>query len=1307
MARFDFTGGSKKPFSWVEDEDAWRGPSSPITRTSSEPISSTPNYRMLDNKISANPIIGENLFLTNAFPIRQDDSIAKKGLKGAGNFLLSALSAPGEALRKASLQGGSLLSGNGLKELPKNTSFVNDILPQGASNAMNSFRERNPLLGGIASMAVETAVDPTVYIGGNTIKRLMTPKSEQGMAILKPLPNSPKSSVSSPDWQAPLTPRPVQRTNLGPLQLNRNNFRARQAELNETFLSKPLVDTPIARRTLQDGIDEGLGVGRQAGEYEGLDAFGKPLKSFRKSTDAQDSVAEITKIMTKKANEVTKTLRQMDNDTPIATTRSKIQKMGGIKPSKGDLFEEQQIIPAWIKNNNGRPLDEVADTLGMTSEELRVVISSEAFKPKNYADEAFKVLRNDPEYQSLDSTLQTLKGQLPQKGTLNSVPKLKPREMTPGPEPLPIQPQRMGLSGTLPVDAPVRQLTPVPRQPMRSADGMFGGEPLRWPEPITAQGGAIRPIAQQAPLDLPTPQSSIIIGKQKERMGIKDSFRNAYDKIVNTQQAIVDGAKITNSDMGRLASNTKNVSGIVDYNFLKGMVNKKGEKVSESLKSTIDKIPKGKEEDFWTYMSQRHNIDRAREGKNVQANYTPEMSAEAVKIAEEANPAYKVAGDDIVKWLDDFMTTWGVETGIVNKELYAELRQTYKSYFPTQRDFSELEKAIPDNVSQKFADQRTPIRKATGSERDIIDPVENIMKLVDRTIRTAKYNEVGQSLLESVRTAPEKLKPLAEVIKTQDGMFANTDNVITVLEDGKSVYLKINDKRFLDAMNGLPKSIGQIPVLSTLTNGFKQLITQSNPIFAVRNIFRDIPTAYVYGSEANPIKFGAGLIGAAKDIVTNSPRLQKYQAVGGGGANFFSAGDITKSAAELTGKINPIKKIASAPIKAIQKFNNLTETMPRLAEFNRVLNKSGDVDKALFAANDVTVNFSRGGNITKNVDKVVPYLNAGVQGLDKFVRGFKDPKTAIQTIVKSGVAITTPTLALYLVNKDNPNYEALDNRTKDTYYLIPKEDGTFIKLPKSRELGVLFSSLLERGLRSNAGQDNSFKGFGNTVATNFSPANPIDSNFFTPALEIIGKGDNKDFANRAIIPQSMLMDKRSNYLQYDEKTTTIAKAIGEMSKDVIPGGISPKQLDYFVKSYSGVIGQFGMPLVTPGGSPKKALTSQFSADPTFSNQTTTDFYDKLDKLSAKAVDKNIVEKIPSKVLTDEENIKNSMQGVSSALSRAIKQINTIQSSNEPNKENYIKDIRKQMLDLMSKANSANDPKAMQEIENRANHIFSK
>ena len=111
------------------------------------------------------------------------------------------------------------------------------------------------------------------------------------------------------------------------------------------------------------------------------------------------------------------------------------------------------------------------------------------------------------------------------------------------------------------------------------------------------------------------------------------------------------------------------------------------------------------------------------------------------------------------------------------------------------------------------------------------------MQLASRTIRTAKYNEVGQSLLESVNKNPEKMKPLAEIVSVKDGMFANTDNIISVLVDGKPKYLQINDKALLDAMNGLPKRIHDVPFVTALTQAVKNTITQKNPIFGIRNFF--------------------------------------------------------------------------------------------------------------------------------------------------------------------------------------------------------------------------------------------------------------------------------------------------------------------------------------------------------------------------------------------------------------------------------------------------------------------------------------
>jgi hypothetical protein len=785
--------------------------------------------------------------------------------------------------------------------------------------------------------------------------------------------------------------------------------------------------------------------------------------------------------------------------------------------------------------------------------------------------------------------------------------------------------------------------------------------------------------------ELPKPSSNIVSSSKSEPFSFKRAWDKFYTRVVDQNKPLKSASK----EAFTKASNSKNAGGIVDYILKDGLVDAKGNKIGSSLKEVAEQIPKGKEKNFWEYMLQRHNIDRAREGKNVYQNYTPEMSAEAARRFEQANPELKTVADNITKWIDDFMQEWGVKAGTVDADLYKTLRDTYKSYIPTNRDFSTLEDAIPNGLSRKFVDQKGPVKKATGSSRDITDPLENIMNLVNRTVRTAKYNEVGQTLANSIRKAPEKLRPLAEIIPSKDGMFSNVDNIVTVMENGKPTFLQINDKMLLDTLNGLHKSLGNIKFVTALNNTFKSLITQKNPLFAIRNIFRDIPTAYVYGSESNPMKFGWDLLKAGKDVVSNSKNLQRYKAVGGGGANFFKSDNVAKSAAELTGREGILKKVAKAPIKAIESFNNLTETVPRLAEFNRVLEKTGNIDKALFAANDVTVNFSRGGDITKSVDRWVPYLNAGVQGLDKFFRGFKNPRAAVATLAKAGVSITVPQVAVYLINKDNPNYQTLDSRTKDAYFLLPnmfgEKDGsgyakTFIKVPKSRELGVLFASLFERTFNAVRGEKDSFKGFGDTVATNFSPANPIENNIIAPFTYNLPT--NKDFAGRSIVPQGMLMDGRSKYLQYDEKTTSLAKKIAEYAQKANID-LSPKQIDYVINYYSGVVGDFAMPAMTQTKDPTKVLTNQFVADPLYSNKEVSNFYDNLDKLKKKAVDKNILENIPSKKVTNEEKLKNKLVKASEEMSKINKEIRNLKESKD---EEKIRKLRRDILNIARESN---------------------
>lgn len=787
---------------------------------------------------------------------------------------------------------------------------------------------------------------------------------------------------------------------------------------------------------------------------------------------------------------------------------------------------------------------------------------------------------------------------------------------------------------------------------------------------------------------LPDPK---IVSSIKDKSTLKQSVSKLYTSTVDNNNPTAKFSKVAKDNSYTLATNAVSHKDISNNIISEALVDKNGVKIGKSLKEVLNGLPKEKgvsmdnPNSFENYLMDKHNIARQGQNKPVKPNDSVEASTAKVLATEKLHPEWSAKAKELTTWINKFMDTWGVKAGTLDKGLYEANKKMYPNYVPTNREYSSLETLTKGNGATGYANQTMPIKKATGSARAIIDPRESIADMVMRTVKSAKNNEVFQSIVQSLRKTPEKLKGFAEIVPEPNG---NAANVIRVLENGKPTYVQVNDEEFLKNILSLNKTnAGKAErTLRGVMNVPKALITHKNPIFGVRNVARDVPTAYVYGSEANPVKFGAKLLKSYYDIATNSKEFQQYKGIGGESGNFIDSNDTAKAIKGLVKTDNLFVKTLKSVPNGIEKFNSITESAPRFSEFKTVLKKTGDLQKALYAAKDVTTNFSRSGNFTKHVDSGVMYLNAGVQGLDKLRRQIKTKP--LQTLGKGLVSVTAPALLLNKLNQNNPNYQELDNRSKDNYFNIPVGD-KFIKIPKSRELGVLFGSLEERTARAFSGEKNPFKGFSNTVSTNFSPANPIDNSLFAPLF--INLKSNKDFANRPIIPLGMTMDKRSPNLQFDEKSSEISKWFADKLKNVplVPSFMkSPKQADYIMKSYLGGIAQVGLPAntksldttKTTGQKAIDVIKQQFTSDPLYSNQSVTDFYDNFDKASQIATDKNINENIPSKTLTNEEALKSKFLKASAQMSKINKQIKVAIS------ERDIRIYKQQIIDIAKEAN---------------------
>jgi hypothetical protein len=826
----------------------------------------------------------------------------------------------------------------------------------------------------------------------------------------------------------------------------------------------------------------------------------------------------------------------------------------------------------------------------------------------------------------------------------------------------------------------------------------------------------------------------------KPRMTFRETLNRKIRETLDPQQGVKNIGD--NQRVYRSAINSKNVSTQIGNIMERELVGMDGKRVGDSLKKMLlDNVPEGKELEFWEYALQKHNVARANAGKPIfsqlvngkEVYFSAAESAARVKQLEALHPEWASKAKNITKWLDTFMQEWGVKAGTVDAQAYKDLRLLYEDYLPTNRAFSDLEDFIPESgAGRGFIDKSSPIKTATGSQRNIIDPSENIINLVNRTVRTARLNEVGQVFVDVIKANPQKMKALAEIVPRD---VANVDNVMQVLVKGKPVFVKINDLGVMDTLTKLSEikelsKLGQ--AVGKVTGFMKSAITTNNPLFGVLNGFRDVQT-YMTLTQARPVRAIGNYVKAGAEVVASdviNPTLRKlgatkagqtlgikpfvtkqldqFRGLGGEGSTLTGPGTyktaekllgkkaVTNAAGEITGfkKANPAVRLGRWLGKEAQKFNTAIEITPRYAEFKNAIAKGKTLEQALYDAAEITTNFSRGGATMKEADQFVLYLNASVQGLARLGRALNPlrPKQFVSTLLKGGIAITLPQAVLTEFNKNNPYYREVDNRIKDAYFLVPNptdrdESGvpkTFIRIPRSREFGYLLGAFYDRVYRAASGDKGAWKGTQESLATTFAPADPLKNNVIAPLANVAA---NRDVFGRNIVPRAL--ESRSPHLQYDEKTTEPAKWIAQALYDMSDGKIdvSPKVMDYLADSYLGIISDIGMPATTAqtyqGGkaleSLGKIVTRRFTADPLYSNQTITDFYDEIDKFETAASDRNFKEGVESGASTPEERKR-------STLTKAAQEISKL--SKEAAQSDDPAAIRRQMIQIAKDALAA-------------------
>jgi hypothetical protein len=283
------------------------------------------------------------------------------------------------------------------------------------------------------------------------------------------------------------------------------------------------------------------------------------------------------------------------------------------------------------------------------------------------------------------------------------------------------------------------------------------------------------------------------------------------------------------------------------------------------------------------------------------------------------------------------------------------------------------------------------------------------------------------------------------------------------------------------------------------------------------------------------------------------------------------------------------------------------ENAPRVAMY-RQLRKSGvDIPESVWQAQDVTLPFARRGAMKglKTVSQITPFFNATLKGWDKTFRLFRgDPeKNAVPAVAQSmlalGTAITAPTLALWNINKDNSEYWDRPLWERNLFWLVPKAEGGFWRVPKPFELGYIFASIPERALdaaaKSGAIESASEEG-SDVVGDVSSTIKDFAKNAVTGTVPIpaglqpfVEMATNRDlFRWRAIEPE--YLKTRPAGERYTVRTPILARSIADVINQAPGPDISPLKIEAMLNSFGGATARRAMQAVDVVGANSDRLT---------------------------------------------------------------------------------------------------------------------
>jgi hypothetical protein len=392
-------------------------------------------------------------------------------------------------------------------------------------------------------------------------------------------------------------------------------------------------------------------------------------------------------------------------------------------------------------------------------------------------------------------------------------------------------------------------------------------------------------------------------------------------------------------------------------------------------------------------------------------------------------------------------------------------------------------------------------------------------------------------------------------------------------EVGDAIFGNIPTELVMRGMEGIKTTIpGIVRLMGLPANWLRNFVTK-NPRYAVNQVFRDSMAAVITtGADFVPV------VQTIKDLATmnrnGSLGTLRGRGVVGGQVITGATDDADKILRQITaGK--PGWEMAMAKL---DEFAMMGDAATRVSMYNSFLKQGLSEREATFASLEA-MNFSRRGlsPTAMYANTVIPFFNAQVQGLDVLYRAAIGDMPASQRLKvqhKMKVRMLMMgvfTIAYAAMMEEDEAYKNANPEERYSNWFVPTPFGTF-RVPIPFELGFVAKSIPEGIYRLVATDDKASSVLGALRKQLFASI-PGD-------LPIAAKVPVELMLNKSFFTGRPVIDARLEGLvkseQFGQKTPELIKLLGFDSPQVIKDvfglqGVSPAQVEYFIKGYTGTL----------------------------------------------------------------------------------------------------------------------------------------